>query len=103
MTIPQRRLKARSPILFYQWDAQGTQLSNGPLSPGGTVSTLEASMAKNTGKNHRVGAVKGRSQAFNPKTQRWTKRDTSTGQFMDQKSGTGTFKGVRREKTGSKK
>ena len=55
-------------------------------------------MAKNTGQNHRDGAVRGRSQTFNPATQSYTKRDTSNGRFMDGKSDGTPFKGVRREK-----
>ncbi len=57
-------------------------------------------MAKNppTGDGHRVGAVRGRSQTFNPQNERWIKRDTSTGQFMDQKVDGTPFKGVRKEK-----
>jgi hypothetical protein len=58
-------------------------------------------MAKNNpvGDNARVGAVKGRSQTYNPKTETWTKRDTETGRFMDQKADGEPFKGVRKEKT----
>ena len=57
-------------------------------------------MAKNKpyGDNRRVGAVKDRSQAYNPKNERWTKRDTDTGRFMDQKADKEPFKGVRKEK-----
>lgn len=57
-------------------------------------------MAKNKpiGDNARVGAVRDRSQVFNPLHQVWTKRDTSTGRFMDQKADGEHFKGVRREK-----
>lgn len=56
-------------------------------------------MAGNTGKNHRDGAVKGRSQAYNPKTDSWVKRDSETGQFIDQKtSDNKPFKGVTKEK-----
>lgn len=57
-------------------------------------------MAKNPppGDGHRVGAVKERSQVFNPKTEHWTKRDANTGRFMDQKADTKPFKGVRKEK-----
>ena len=57
-------------------------------------------MAKNPpiGDGHRIGQVRERSQAFNPKTQRWVKRDTETGRFIDQKSDRGVFKGVRKEK-----
>lgn len=57
-------------------------------------------MAKNKpyGDNARVGAVKDRSQAFNPHNQRWVKRDTDTGKFMDQKTDHDPFKGVRKEK-----
>jgi len=54
-------------------------------------------MAKNTGKGYRQGAVRGRSQSYNPATQSYTKRDTETGQFMDGKSDGAPFKGVRRE------
>lgn len=50
------------------------------------------------GDGHRNGAVKGRSQVFNPVNERWTKRDTDTGKFMDQKADKEPFKGVRKEK-----
>lgn len=50
------------------------------------------------GDNKRVGAVKGRSQTHNPKTDKWVKRDTETGRFMDQKADDSPFKGVRKEK-----
>ena len=57
-------------------------------------------MAKNKpiGDNARVGAVRDRSQVFNPQTQVWTKRDASSGRFMDQKADSDPFKGVRKEK-----
>lgn len=48
--------------------------------------------------NHRIGAVKGRSQTFNPYTERYVKRDTTTGQFIDQKSDCKPFKGVTKER-----
>lgn len=51
-----------------------------------------------SGDGHRNGAVKGRSQVFNPKTEAWVKRDTATGRFMDMKSDAKPFKGVRKEK-----
>jgi hypothetical protein len=56
-------------------------------------------MAKNgtTGDGHRNGAVKERSQTFNPKTEQWVKRDAETGKFMDQKSDGKPFKGVTKE------
>ena len=50
------------------------------------------------GDGHRNGAVRQRSQVHNPLTDRFVKRDTSTGQFMDQKADKAPFKGVRREK-----
>ncbi len=57
-------------------------------------------MAKNPppGDGHRHGAVRDRSQVYNPKTDRWVKRDTETGQFIDQKADDEPFKGVRKEK-----
>lgn len=57
-------------------------------------------MAKNgkAGDGHRNGQVTGRSQTFNPKTETWVKRDTSTGKFIDGKSDSNPFKGVRKEK-----
>ncbi|RQU41704.1 hypothetical protein DF147_19105 [Burkholderia cenocepacia] len=56
-------------------------------------------MAKNPpiGDNARRGAVRDRSQTYNPQTQTWTKRDTRTGRFMDQKQDGDPFKGVRKE------
>lgn len=55
-------------------------------------------MAKN-GKpgGGRVGQVTGRSQVKNPTTQRWVKRDTSTGRFINVKHNETPFKGVRKE------
>lgn len=50
------------------------------------------------GDGHRKGAVRGRSQVYNPKTDNWTKRDTGTGRFMDQKADKNPFKGIRKEK-----
>lgn len=55
-------------------------------------------MATNTGKDFRRGAERDRSQIKNPKTGDWTKRDESTGRFIDVKEGGQPFKGVRREK-----
>ena len=51
-----------------------------------------------TGDGHRQGAVRDRSQVLNPHTGRYVKRDTDTGQFIDQKADPKPFKGVRREK-----
>ncbi len=56
-------------------------------------------MAKNPPKGPgRQGAIKKRTQTYNPRTKRWTKRDKETGQFMDTKSDPKPFKGVRKEK-----
>jgi hypothetical protein len=58
-------------------------------------------MAKNgkSGDGHRNGAVRDRSQVYNPKTDDWTKRDTDSGRFIDRKtSDNDPFKGVRKEK-----
>lgn len=51
-----------------------------------------------SGDGHRNGAVKGRSQTFNPVTKQWVKRDSETGLFMDVKKDGTPFKGVRKEK-----
>lgn len=57
-------------------------------------------MARNgkVGDGHRNGAVKERTQTFNPKTENWVKRDSNTGKFMDVKSDGTPFKGVTKEK-----
>lgn len=57
-------------------------------------------MAKNgkVGDGHRNGAVKDRSQTYNPKTEQWVKRDADTGRFMDVKHDGTPFKGVTKEK-----
>lgn len=57
-------------------------------------------MAKNppSGDGHRHGQVTDRSQFQNPKNANWTKRDTDTGRFIDQKKDGEPFKGVRTEK-----
>ncbi len=51
-----------------------------------------------SGDNRRKGMVRGRSQTYNPRTQLYVKRDTSTGRFMDVKMDGTPFKGVRKEK-----
>ena len=57
-------------------------------------------MAKNgkVGDGHRNGAVKERSQTYNPKTEQWVKRDADSGRFMDVKQDGTPFKGVTKEK-----
>jgi hypothetical protein len=56
-------------------------------------------MATNPPKDgSRKGAVKDRSQVYNPKINMYVKRDTTTGQFMDVKKDGEKFKGVRKEK-----
>lgn len=54
-------------------------------------------MAKNgkPGKG-RVGAVRNRSQTYNPRTGQHVKRDSETGRFLD--ASDHRFKGVRSEK-----
>ena len=56
-------------------------------------------MAKNKpyGDNQRKGAIKNRTQTFNPKTDLWVKRGQD-GRFMDVKTSGGKFKGVTKEK-----
>lgn len=55
-------------------------------------------MARNTGDDYRRGEVRDRSQVHNPKTDRWVKRDSETGRFIDVKEDGEPFKGVRRER-----
>ncbi len=58
-------------------------------------------MAKNNpiGDNARKGAVKSRTQVFNPTIDHWIKRNKETGQFMDVKTSSNKpFKGVSKEK-----
>jgi len=57
-------------------------------------------LAKNNpyGDGHRQGQVMDRSQTYNPQNDRWIKRDTNTGRFIDQKADHNPFKGVRKEK-----
>lgn len=59
-----------------------------------------SSMATNTGKGFRQGSVDARTQSKNLKTDNWTKRDTDTGRFVDQKKDGQPFKGVAKEKDG---
>lgn len=54
-------------------------------------------MGKNTGDEYRQGSVKDRTQVQNPLNNNWTKRDTDTGQFIDQKKDGTPFKGVAKE------
>ena len=51
-----------------------------------------------SGDGHRNGAVKGRTQVYNPRTGLYVKRDRETGRFMDVKQDGTPFKGVRKEK-----
>ena len=51
-----------------------------------------------SGDGHRNGAVKDRSQTFNPVTNQGLTRDSDTGRFMDVKKDGTPFKGVRKEK-----
>ena len=53
-------------------------------------------MATNTGDGHRKGSVTDRTQVEND-NEDWTKRDTETGEFMDQKADGKPFKGVAKE------
>lgn len=53
---------------------------------------------KPTGDGQRRGAVRDRSQTHNPHTDRWVKRDTDSGRFLDQKADPKPFKGVRKER-----
>lgn len=53
-------------------------------------------MAKNTGDEFRQGAVKDRSQTFNPKTNCFVKRDKTTGKFLSCKKDE-PYKGVTKE------
>lgn len=57
-------------------------------------------MAKNppTGDGHRIGAVKDRTQTYNPTTEQWVKRNPETGRFMDVKQDGNPFKGITKEK-----
>ena len=59
-----------------------------------------SNMAKNApyGDGHRQGQVTERSQVHNPHNDRWIKRDSDTGKFIDQKADNEPFKGVRKEK-----
>ena len=50
-------------------------------------------MATNTGRGYRHGAVRQRSQSWNPATKHWTKQGND-GRFMDQKADGKPFKGV---------
>lgn len=46
------------------------------------------------GDGHRNGAVRKRSQVFNPKTGQWVKRDKDTGRFIDVKQNGTPFAGI---------
>ena len=50
------------------------------------------------GDNSRKGAVKDRTQVYNPVTEQWVKRNTGDGRFMDVKQDGTPFKGVTKEK-----
>ena len=54
------------------------------------------------GDGHRNGAVRDRSQTYNPVTEQWVKRDKDNGHFMDVKQDGKPFKGVIKEPTRQK-
>ena len=59
-------------------------------------------MAKNTGKDSRIGSVTGRTQVNNPRTEEWVERDEgkgspTKGQFKNVKEDGEPFKGVAKE------
>ncbi|EGO6390583.1 hypothetical protein IUZ16_000360 [Salmonella enterica] len=54
-------------------------------------------MAKNTGDGYRKGSVTDRTQVQNPQNGNYTKRDTTTGRFIDQKQDGTPFKSVAKE------
>jgi hypothetical protein len=67
---------------------------NGPTGTGSKKGKV-ITMAANTGRGFRRGAVTRRSQV---KTSTgWVKRDTGTGRFLNGKADGRPFKGVRRE------
>lgn len=51
-----------------------------------------------TGDKARKGAVRKRSQTYNPTTGQYVKRGADSGRFLDVKQDGKPFKGVRREK-----
>ena len=53
-------------------------------------------MGTNTNEGYRIGAVKDRSQTYNPKTNQYVKRDATTGKFIS--TSDSKYKGVRVEK-----
>ena len=61
------------------------------------IIVFKIAMAKNTGNGYRRGSVDNRTQTQNPINGNWTKRDTETGRFIDQKQGGDPFKGVAKE------
>lgn len=52
-------------------------------------------MAKNTGTGHRKGVVSNRTQVYNAKTDKYIKRDTTTGKFLSSKKT--PYKNIRNE------
>jgi hypothetical protein len=80
--------------------AEGHALRGDGDSGGVVRAERKPKMATNPpkGDGHRRGAVRDRSQVFNPETQQWVKRDGDTGRFMDVKKDGEPFKGVRKEK-----
>ena len=61
-------------------------------------------MATNAPKGSgRKGAVKKRDQVHNPKNKRWTKRNTASKKFLDQKDNKSPFKGVKKVRSAKRK
>lgn len=52
-------------------------------------------MATNTGEKRRNGSVRGVSQIYNPKTDKWVKKDDTSGKFVSVKKDGEPYKGVK--------
>lgn len=82
-------------------DPQNYTTSSAPIVAS-RIST-EVGMAKNTGKDYRIGSIDNRSQVRNPRTEQWVKRDDETGRFLGQKADGTPYKGVAKERDGRKR
>lgn len=91
------RLALEKPDTFLWLKQQAVLINNPQTVLINNPQTGEVGMAKNTGDNYRNGSVTDRTQSYNPKTETWSKRDTETGKFMDQKADGTPFKGVAKE------
>lgn len=98
------RLEQRKPVSSFKYKLAAEILhtinpnQHIPIRASSTpILKRSCSIAMSTGNGSRIGSLKNRTQVQSPKAGRYVERDTTTGQFINQKSDDKPFKGVAKE------